>query len=262
MKKKIVTVILISICSVMFVSSIFFFAKIGKSDSSINKKESIITVSEESGTLTSSQLKAINNGANIDYNGNIYRLYKSNEEEKVYSFTDDDFTQRKITIKPNGGYYVCAPVGSDFINNALLTSALSEYLKTVDFNTLLKNYATKTSLTDYVNKNALGDVVEYYTRATTLTLKPYYMYLVQCYDSSYNLADMKIVGGNADGKAARFALCVSGNGPAQSLVFYQTGSIVLSELVKSGTQITGIVPKNSDTWLYYYKIGGKIVKNQ
>lgn len=82
------------------------------------------------------------------------------------------------------------------------------------------------------------------------------MYAVQCFDTSRNLADFTIVGGSKDGATGRFAFVFVGDKMHESLILYQTGSIVISNLAATSGASTGIKPSASTSKIRYFKIGG------
>ena len=87
MKKKIISIAVAALTAIMFLFSILFFAKTFDKGSIVdNDIETIITLSDENGTLTDKQLKSLNNGANINYYGSIYRLQNTYSDKK-YIFT-------------------------------------------------------------------------------------------------------------------------------------------------------------------------------
>lgn len=125
-------------------------------------------------------------------------------------------------------------------------------------------FGAKEAKKDVAQISDLGQIVDidgvvkmYYTSGT-LQFKPNTMYAVQCLDSSLNLADFSIIGGSKDGKTGRFALVFVGDKVSESLVLYQTGSVVLSNLAATSGGSTGIKPAASSSQLRYFVLGGKV----
>ena len=84
------------------------------------------------------------------------------------------------------------------------------------------------------------------------------MYVVQCYNNSSNLTDFMIIGGGKDGKKGRFAMVFVGDKVTDSLIVYQTGSALISDLAGTSGGSTGIATVNSSEILKIYEIGGKV----
>lgn len=82
------------------------------------------------------------------------------------------------------------------------------------------------------------------------------MYAVQCFDTTDNLADFTIVGGGKDGATGRFAFVFVGDNMHESLILYQTGSIVISNLAGTSGGSSGIKPASNSNYIRYFKIGG------
>ena len=89
----------------------------------------------------------------------------------------------------------------------------------------------------------------------SLMIQPYTMYFVQCYDSTNNLADLKLVGGSKDGQKGRFAFIIKAQ-ESNCLTILQTGSIVLSDLVKTASSTKSISPSSNTCRLSYYCVSG------
>ena len=124
----------------------------------------------------------------------------------------------------------------------LLTNALASYVKNSDVKDLVTHSALKSG--------------------EKLIFEAHSMYIVQCYDTSSNLADFKILGGGKDGATGRFAMVFTGiinnQKSLQTLMVYQTGSMVLSNLAATSGSSYGLAPASNDNYLVYYKLGGKV----
>lgn len=64
-------------------------------------------------------------------------------------------------------------------------------------------------------------------------------------------------GGGKDGKTGRFALVFVGGKINESLIVYQTGSVLISDLAGTSGGSTGIKPA-SNGYLRVFEIGGKV----
>ena len=87
-----------------------------------------------------------------------------------------------------------------------------------------------------------------------LTIQQGYTYFVQCFDTSDNIAEFEIVGGNRNGEKGKFVMLLSGQG--DNLAILQTGSIVISNLVKTAVRVEAIKPASNSSYLAYYEISG------
>lgn len=149
-----------------------------------------------------------------------------------------------------------------YVSDEQLTEILAEYEKGADLTETLKKYVTDEQLTailaDYVKKSDRKPVVNMY-RTSQLNFKANTMYIVQCFDTTSNLADFTIIGGGKNGKTGRFAMIFVGDRVIDSLIVYQTGSIILSDLAGTSGQSTGIKPAASSSILRVYEIGGKVL---
>lgn len=149
-----------------------------------------------------------------------------------------------------------------YVSDEQLTEILAEYEKGSDLSEALKKYITTVQVTsilgDYVKKSDRKPVVNMY-RTSQLNFKANTMYIVQCYDTTSNLADFTIIGGGKNGKTGRFAMIFVGDRVTDSLIVYQTGSIILSDLAGTSGQSTGIKPAASSSILRVYEIGGKVL---
>lgn len=87
-----------------------------------------------------------------------------------------------------------------------------------------------------------------------LTIQQGHVYFVQCFDTSENTDELEIVGGNRNGSTGKFAMVLSGQG--DNLAILQTGSIVISNLVKTAIKVEAIKPVSNSSYLAYYDIHG------
>ena len=251
----------------------------------------IIEISEQDGQLTTAELNSLSGGADIKFNGEIYRLTRDGTN-KVYSYTDAEnvFYRKFISVNTEDGTYTqWSEKSEDYVSKATLATllkgyvkdyemdnALSDYMKDADVNDIigaaLTNYMTSVemqnlltnALASYVKNSDGKDIVTWHKLAPgeQLIFEAHSMYVVQCYDSSYNLADFTILGGGKDGTKGRFAMAFLGdkisNSTLQSLMVYQTGSINISNLAGTSGRSYGLKPSNGSHYLVYYKIGGKV----
>ena len=246
-------------------------------NSNEEKLEQVIEITEQDGKLSAAQIKSLNGGAIIKYNGDIYQLSQVGEEN-VYIHTDNDniFVRKYIGVNTEDGFYRSwNKVNDEYVTKALLNNALSDYATDKDINSALNsalgNYATNAdvqskltaTLASYVKTSDGKDIVTRKKLAPgeELIFEAYSMYVVQCYDSSDNLADFTILGGGKNGTKGRFAMAFLGdkisNSSLQSLMVYQTGSINISNLAGTSGSSYGLKPSNGSHYLVYYKIGGK-----
>ena len=305
-----------------------FFAFFKGNSAEEQGNERIVEITENNGMLSAAQVKSLDNGADIQYNGEIYRLSQTGKEN-VYAHNDEEniFVRKYIAVNTSDGFYRSwNKVNDEYVTKALLNNALSDYATDTDINSALNsalgNYATNADLQSKLNaalvtyatnsdvqsklNDALGNyatnsdvqsklnaaLTNYMTSADaqkllTATLASYVktsdgkdivtrkklapgeqlifeahsMYVVQCYDTSGNLADFTILGGGKNGTKGRFAMAFLGdkisNSTLQSLIVYQTGSINISNLAGTSGSSYGLKPSNNSDCLVYYKIGGK-----
>lgn len=243
-----------------------------KDNSADNGKiEQVIEVTEQDGKLSAAQIKSLNGGAIIKYNDEIYQLSQIGEEN-VYTHIDDEniFVRKYISVNTSDGFYRSwTKVNDEYVTKALLDTALSGYATDSDINsalsTVLANYTTSAemqnlltnALASYVKNSDGKGLVNMYYLYNQLTFKTNTLYAVQGFDNTQNLADFTIVGGGKDGKTGRFALVFIGDKINESLVVYQTGSIVISDLAGTSGGSTGIKPA-SNGYLRVFEIGGKV----
>ena len=89
-----------------------------------------------------------------------------------------------------------------------------------------------------------------------LTIKDNHVYIVRCYDSALNLKKFTI---NADKDiVGEVAFIITGtNAPSNSFAFANTGSIVLSDLVKTTSGVRTVTP-SENCQIIYYEIDGTL----
>lgn len=274
-KGNVLAVLLVIILTLGCVGVFFAFFKDNIADEKTNER--IIEVTEDNGKLSSEQIKSLDNGADIQYNGEIYRLSQTGEEN-VYAHNDEEniFVRKYIAVNTSDGFYRSwNKVNDEYVTKALLNTALSDYATDKDIssalNSALGNYATNSdvqklltaTLASYVKSSDGKDIVTRKKLASgeQLIFEAYSMYVVQCYDNSGNLADFTILGGGKNGTKGRFAMAFLGdkisNSTLQSLTVYQTGSINISNLAGTSGNSYGLKPSNNSDFIVYYKIGGK-----
>ena len=247
-----------------------------KSSTEETTAERIIEIKETDGVLTVAQRKSLDGGADIKYNGEIYRLSQINEEENVYSHASDDniFVCKYVGVNTQDGFYrTWNKVNDDYVTKALLNSALSDYSTDSDVSkaitAALTNYMQSSEVQDlltsalasYIKSSDMKNLItcEMLSPGEQLNLGFNTMYAVQCYDDSNNLADFQIVNGTKNGKTGRFALVFVGKNYYDSLILYQTGSALVSNLAATSGGSTGIKPASDSCRIKYYKIGGKVL---
>lgn len=279
--KSIISIVLVCVLSLGVLGLVVALVR-SKSDG--NATGGIIEISEQDGQLTTAELNALSGGADIKFNGEIYRLTRDGTN-KVYSYTDAEnvFYRKFISINTEDGTYTqWSEKSEDYVSKATLATllkgyvkdyemdnALSDYMKDADVNDIigaaLTNYMTSVemqnlltnALASYVKNSDGKGLVNMYYLYNQLTFKTNTLYAVQGFDNTQNLADFTIVGGGKDGKTGRFALVFIGDKINESLVVYQTGSILLSDLAGTSGGSTGIKPA-SNGYLRVFEIGGKV----
>ena len=274
-KGNVLAVLLVIILTLGCVGVFFAFFKDTIADEKVNER--IIEVTEDNGKLSAAQVKSLDNGADIQYNGEIYRLSQTGEEN-VYAHNDEEniFVRKYIAVNTSDGFYRSwNKVNDEYVTKALLNTALSDYATDKDIksalNSALTNYMTSAdaqklltaTLASYVKSSDGKDIITHHILAPgkELIFEAHSMYVVQCYDTSGNLADFTILGGGKNGTKGRFAMAFLGdkisNSTLQSLTVYQTGSINISNLAGTSGSSYGLKPSNNSDCLVYYKIGGK-----
>lgn len=279
--KSIISVVLVCVLSLGVLGLVVALVR-SKSDG--NATGGIIEISEQDGQLTTAELNALSGGADIKFNGEIYRLTRDGTN-KVYSYTDAEnvFYRKFISVNTEDGTYTqWSEKSEDYVNKTTLATllkgyvkdyemdnALSDYMKDADVNDIigaaLTNYMTSVemqnlltnALASYVKNSDGKGLVNMYYLYNQLTFKTNTLYAVQGFDNTQNLADFTIVGGGKDGKTGRFALVFIGDKINESLIVYQTGSIIISDLAGTSGGSTGIKPA-SNGYLRVFEIGGKV----
>lgn len=279
--KSIISIVLVCVLSLGVLGLVVALVR-SKSDGNVTG--GIIEISEQDGQLTTVELNSLSGGADIKFNGEIYRLTRDGSN-KVYSYTDAEnvFYRKFISINTEDGTYTqWSEKSEDYVSKATLATllkgyvkdyemdnALSDYMKDADVNDIigaaLTNYMTSVemqnlltnALASYVKNSDGKGLVNMYYLYNQLTFKTNTLYAVQGFDNTQNLADFTIVGGGKDGKTGRFALVFIGDKINESLIVYQTGSIILSDLAGTSGGSTGIKPA-SNGYLRVFEIGGKV----
>ena len=279
--KSIISVVLVCVLSLGVLGLVVALVR-SKSDG--NATGGIIEISEQDGQLTTVELNSLSGGADIKFNGEIYRLTRDGTN-KVYSYTDAEnvFYRKFISVNTEDGTYTqWSEKSEDYVSKATLATllkgyvkdyemdnALSDYMKDADVNDIigaaLTNYMTSVemqnlltnALASYVKNSDGKGLVNMFYLYNQLTFKTNTLYAVQGFDNTQNLADFTIVGGGKDGKTGRFALVFIGDKINESLIVYQTGSIIISDLAGTSGGSTGIKPA-SNGYLRVFEIGGKV----
>lgn len=203
----------------------------------------------------------------VDSKKRTYRKWEKVNEEVVTKAIMNSV----LTDKDNG----LAETLKDYVTDEQLTEILTEYEKGSDLTTTLSKYLTKeqtqAALTSYYTKTEITNLLSGYIRTgerkpivskyltSLLNFQPNTVYAVQCYDKSTNLTDFMIVGGGKDEKKGRFAMVFVGDKATDSLIVYQTGSALVTDLAGTSGGSTGIVTVNSTDILKVYEIAGKAV---
>ncbi len=203
----------------------------------------------------------------VDSKKRTYRKWEKVNEEVVTKALMNSV----LTDKDNG----LAETLKDYVTDEQLTEILAEYEKGSDLTTTLNKYLTaeqtQAALTSYYTKTEITNLLSGYIRTgerkpivskyltSLLNFQPNTVYAVQCYDKSTNLTDFMIVGGGKDGKKGRFAMVFVGDKATDSLIVYQTGSALVTDLAGTSGGSTGIGTVNSTDILKVYEIAGKAV---
>ena len=277
-----------------------------------NTTEQIVQIDGKTTTLTKEQIKSLDNGADITYDSDVYRLSKVGDE-KIYEHTDGEnifltkyigvdtekrtfrtweklnndvvtkalmnsaLTEKDSALKETLKEYVTddqmTKILADYEKGADLTETLKKYVTEEKVNSILSSYYTKQETQNFINQALLSyvkksdgkDMVvkKALNPGEQLIFEAHSMYVVQCYDSSTNLADFTILGGGKNGDKGRLAMVFIGdkvnNTTLHSLMIYQTGSINISNLASTSGASYGIKPSNISCRLSYYKIGGQVL---
>ena len=277
-----------------------------------NTTEQIVQIDGKTTTLTKEQIKSLDNGADITYDSDVYRLSKVGDE-KIYEHTDGEnifltkyigvdtekrtfrtweklnndvvtkalmnsaLTEKDSALKETLKEYVTddqmTKILADYEKGADLTETLKKYVTEEKVNSILSSYYTKQETQNFINQALLSyvkksdgkDMVvkKALNPGEQLIFEAHSMYVVQCYDSSTNLADFTILGGGKNGDKGRLAMVFIGdkvnNTTLHSLMIYQTGSLGISNLAGTSGASYGIKPSNNSCRLSYYKIGGQVL---
>lgn len=277
-----------------------------------NTTEQIVQINGKTTTLTKEQIKSLDNGADITYDSDVYRLSKVGDEN-IYEHTDGEnifltkyigvdtekrtfrtweklnndvvtkalmnsaLTEKDSALKETLKEYVTddqmTKILADYEKGADLTETLKKYVTEEKVNSILSSYYTKQETQNFINQALLSyvkksdgkDMVvkKALNPGEQLIFEAHSMYVVQCYDSSTNLADFTILGGGKNGDKGRLAMVFIGdkvnNTTLHSLMIYQTGSINISNLAGTSGASYGIKPSNNSCRLSYYKIGGQVL---
>lgn len=275
-----------------------FGIKLSENTTQNNAGEQIVDLTKSNGHLTASQINFLNNGASIQYSNEIYRLSRAGDEKIYEYTDSENVLTRKFIRISGKTYTQWTETNDEYVSKELLASYLEAYVKNRDLNAALSDYATDSALNealkDYVQngemnkalnaalanyiqsneiqklltntlasyvKNSDGKgIINRYTLSTdkVLSFEQNAMYIVQCCDTSGNLTDFFFVDGNKTGKNGRFAMVFVGDHIYDSLVVYQTDSILVSNLAGTSFGASGLKPA-SGAYLTYFKLGGKVI---
>lgn len=131
-----------------------------------NTTEQIVQIDGKTTTLTKEQIKSLDNGADITYDSDVYRLSKVGDE-KIYEHTDGEniFLTKYIGIDTEKRTFrTWEKLNSDVVTKALMNSALTE-----------KDSALKETLKEYVTDDQMTKILADYEKGADLTetLKKY-----------------------------------------------------------------------------------------
>lgn len=274
--KKFIPIIL---CFIVITGVIGVGTSLEKSKNSYTQ-EQIVKIDAKTTTLTKNQIESLDNGADITYGSEVYRLSKVGDE-KIYEHTDGEniFLTKYIAVDAKKRTFrTWEKVNEEIVTKAIMNSALTD--KDNGLAETLKEYSTKeqtqaaitnslryyisnTDLSDklknYIDKDALSPIIEnyYIQKGVQLDIELHTMYFVQAFNDSGDLQELKIVGkGNKNGTTGKFAMIITGDSIDENLCILQTGSIVISNLVVTDSRVTGIAPNGAFT-LRVFRISGK-----
>ena len=95
-----------------------------------------------------------------------------------------------------------------------------------------------------------------------LTIEPNTLYLVQGFDDNDNIQKIRTVGGG--NIAGNLMLVIAGDRADSSTIWSRviisTGSVIVSDLVRTTANIQAIKPENNSTHLTYFKISGSTLQ--
>jgi len=131
-----------------------------------NTTEQIVQINGKTTTLTKEQMKSLDNGADITYDSNVYRLSKVGNE-KIYEHTDGEniFLTKYIGVDTEKRTFrTWEKLNNDVVTKALMNSALTE-----------KDSALKETLKEYVTDDQMTKILADYEKGADLTetLKKY-----------------------------------------------------------------------------------------
>lgn len=246
-------------------------------------QEQIVKIDAKTTTLTKNQIKSLDNGADITYGSEVYRLSKVGDE-KIYEHTNGEniFLTKYIAVDAKKRTFrTWEKVNEEIVTKAIMNSVLTD--KDNGLAETLKEYSTKEQtqaaitnslryyisnsdlsdkLKNYIDKDALSPIIENYNiqKGVQLDIELHTMYFVQAFNDSGDLQELKIVGkGNKNGTTGKFAMIITGDSIDDNLCILQTGSIVMSNLVVTDSRVTGIAPNGAFT-LRVFRISGKGTK--
>ena len=249
-----------------------FGIKLSENTTQNNAGEQIVDLTKSNGHLTASQINFLNNGASIQYSNEIYRLSRAGDE-KIYEYTDSENVLTRKFIRISGKTYTqWTETNDEYVNKELLASYLEAYVQNGEMNKALNaalaNYMQSNeiqklltnTLASYVKNSDGKGIINRYTLTTdkVLSFEKNAMYIVQCLDTSGNITDFFFVDGNKAGKNGRFAMVFVGDHFYDSLVVYQTDSMLVSSLAGTSFGVSALKP-TSGAYLTYFKLGGKVI---
>lgn len=131
-----------------------------------NTTEQIVQIDGKTTTLTKEQIKSLDNGADITYDSDVYRLSKVGDE-KIYEHTDGEniFLTKYIGVDTEKRTFrTWEKLNNDVVTKALMNSALTE-----------KDSALKETLKEYVTDEQMTKILADYEKGADLTetLKKY-----------------------------------------------------------------------------------------
>ena len=115
-----------------------------------NTTEQIVQIDGKTTTLTKEQIKSLDNGADITYDSDVYRLSKVGDE-KIYEHTDGDniFLTKYIGVNvAERSYRTWEKLNNDVVTKALMNSVLTE-----------KDSALKETLKEYVTDDQMTKIL-------------------------------------------------------------------------------------------------------
>ena len=214
----------------------------------------------------------------VDTEKRTFRTWeKLNNDVVTKALMNSALTEKDSALKETLKEYVTddqiTKILADYEKGADLTETLKKYVTEEKVNSILSSYYTKQETQNFINQALLSyvkksdgkDMVvkKALNPGEQLIFEAHSMYVVQCYDSSDNLADFTILGEGKNGDKGRLAMVFIGdkvnNTTLHSLMIYQTGSLGISNLAGTSGASYGIKPSNNSCRLSYYKIGGQVL---